>query len=256
MIIRVTFELAVLLIGVGAWLIFTNRAKQGKIPKIRKIAGLEGLSELVGRAAEMGKTVHIATGSQMLETSEAPIVTAGYAMLGYIAKLCGKYGVKLRYTCTFGYNIAIGQDLIKAGYTAAGAPGLYRDDMVYYAGDHQQAYSAAIMGYIMRERPAANMMFGGIKYETINSLGAGAVAGCMQAAGTPRWMYQPFLVAACDYSMIGDELFAAVALTTENPMEIGSIRGQDVIKVMALVLTAGTAVLALAGWNYIKVFGI
>jgi len=235
-------EVVVLLASLAAMLFSILAAKRGKVPRIRKIACLEALPELVGRAAEMGTAVHFATGMVGLETAEAPIVTAGYAILGHVAELCGKYKVPIRYTAVFGYNIPIGRDLIKTGYTSGGHPELYRDDMVVYAGDHQQPYSAAIMGYIMREKPAANMMFGGIKYETMNTLGAGAIAGCMQAAGTPRLYYQPFLVAACDYAMIGDELFAAAALVRRKPEELGGILGQDIIKMIAL----GLIVLAIA----------
>lgn len=241
------FEFSIFLISVLSIIISIHLAKKGKVPKIRKIICLEALEELVGRAAEMGKPVHIATGMSKLESAEAPIVAAGLAMLGHVAYLCGKYKVPMRYTCVYGYNIPIAQDLIKSGYTRGGHPELYSDDLIFYAGDHQQSYSAAMMGYIMRERPAANMMFGGIKYETLNVLGAGAVAGAMQAAGTPRLYYQPFLVASCDYSMIGDELFAAAAVVSGIPDELGAIRGQDIIKFIATILVIISVILASSG---------
>jgi hypothetical protein len=241
------FEFLVFLSAMASTIISMWLARHGKIPKIRRIVCLEALPELVGRAAEMGTAVHIATGMSTLESSEAPIVVAGYAMLGYVAELCGKYKVPIRYTCVYGYNIPIAQDLIKAGYLKAGEPEMYSNDMIFYAGDHQQPYSAAMMGYLLREKPAANMMFGGIKYETLNTLGAGAIAGCMQAAGTPRLYYQPFLVAACDYSMIGDELFAAAAVVRGIPEEIGVIRGQDILKAIALGLIITSAILVTIG---------
>jgi len=233
-------ELILFIASFGVLILSIRRAKRGKVPRMRKIACLEALPELVGRAAEMGTPVHIATGFRGLETAEAPIVVAGFAMLGHVAELCGKYKVPMRYTCVYGYNIPIAQDLMKGGYMRAGHPDLYSDDMIFYAGDNQSAYSLAMMGYLMREKPAANMMFGGIMYETLPCLGAGAVAGCMQAAGTPRLYYQPFLVAACDYAMIGDELFTAAAIVKGSPEELGVILGQDIMKaiIMALAILA------------------
>jgi hypothetical protein len=204
--------------------------------KIRRIPALEGIDEAVGRAAEMGTPVHIATGFSELQSSEAPIVSAGYAMLGYVAECCARRHVPIRYTCVYGYNIPIAQDLIKTGYIKGGAPEMYSDDMVYYTGESQMAFAGAMMGYIMREKPAANMMFGGIQYETLNSIGAGAVAGCLQIVGTSRMYYQPFAVACCDYSMIGDEIFAVVATVKGDPKEIGGIRGLDIIKGITMAL--------------------
>lgn len=241
------FEFVVFLVSVATILISMWLARQGRVPKIRSIVCLDALPELVGRAVEMGTTVHIATGMSTLESSEAPIVAAGLAMLGHVAELCGKYKVPIHYTCVFGYNIPIAQDLIKTGYMKGGVPEMYSDDMIFYAGDHQQPYSAAMMGYLFREKPAANMMFGGIKYEALNTIGAAAVVGCMQAAGTPRLYYQPFLVAACDYCMIGDELFAAAAAVGGVPEEIAVIGAQDVIKAIALFLIILSIVLTTMG---------
>jgi hypothetical protein len=243
------FQFVVFIASVAALGLSLLAAKRGKVPKIRKIACLEALPELVGRAAEMGSSVHFATGSSGLETADAPIVAAGYAMLEYVAQLCGKYKVPIRYTCVYGYTSPIAQDLIKSGYLRGGHPEMYSDDMIFYAGDHQQAYAAAMMGYILREKPAANMMFGGIRYETLNCLGAGAIAGCMQVAGTPRLYYQPFLVASCDYSMIGDEMFPAAALVKGSKEELGFILGQDLIKAVALSLVVLAVVLASVGTN-------
>jgi len=242
-----TLQVIVIIVSFVLLIFSIRRAKAGKVPKIRKIACLEALPELVGRCAEKGAPLHFATGFRGLDTSEAAIVTAGYAMLGHAAELCGKYKVPIHYTCVYGYNIPIAQDLIKSGYLKAGHPELYREDMVTYVGESQIPYMAALMGYIMREKPAANMLFGGIMWETLNTLGAAAIAGCMQAAGTPRMFYQPFLVASCDYSMIGDELFAAAAMVRGTPDELGGIEGTDFLKMAFLVLAIIAVALLTAG---------
>jgi hypothetical protein len=45
----------------------------------------------------------------------------------------------------------------------------------------------------------------------------------------------PFFVAACDYTLIGEELFAASAYLSKNPSLLGSLRGQDIGKALAMV---------------------
>jgi len=238
------FELLIFVASAAAFGIAIWRAKHGIVPKIRELPALAALEDLVGRAAEMGKPVHFGTGYRGLDTPEAPIVVAGLAILGHVAELCGKYKVPIHYTAIWSYNIPIGRDLIKRGYTLGGHPEMYSDDMVAYTGEHQMSYAAALMGYTLRERPAANMFFGGIAYETFNMLGAGAIAGSVQAAGTSRIYYQPFLVAACDYALIGDELYAAAAAVKKVPEETGTIRATDIIKAIALLLIILSLVLS------------
>jgi hypothetical protein len=66
--------------------------------------------------------------------------------------------------------------------------------------------------------------------ETGNSIGA------IQVAGTAMPAQLPFFVAACDYTLIGEEFFAASAYLSGSPEELGSLKGQDVGKVMVAVL--------------------
>ena len=142
----VIFQFAVFSFSIIAILVAINRAKQGNVPTIRPITCLDALDELIGRSAEMGTPVHFITGAGSMTGSEAPIVAAGFAILGYVAELCGKYQVPLRYTCMYGYTVPIAQDLIQGGYTKGGHPELYNDDMVYYVGETQNAIEADSRG--------------------------------------------------------------------------------------------------------------
>lgn len=243
----VQFQLLVVGVSLIAITITIYRAKQGIIPKIRTIVCLEVMDELIGRAAEMGKSVHFVTGSAPMTGAEAPVVASGLAMLGYVAELCGKYRVPLRYTMIYSITLPVAQDLIKTGYTKGGHPELYNDDMIYYAGESQPALMSEIMRYIYEEKPAVSLLFGPCKYEALNTLGAAAIAGCIQAAGTSRLYYNAFLAACCDYCMIGDEIYAAVAIIKDTPEEKAIIQGQDIIKGLVMLLILCSIILNTSG---------
>jgi hypothetical protein len=71
--------------------------------------------------------------------------------------------------------------------------------------------------------------------------------GAIQVAGTAMPAQLPFFVAACDYTLIGEEFFAASAYLSHDPDQLGSLKGQDVGKVVAaafLVIGCGLATLA------------
>ena len=63
--------------------------------------------------------------------------------------------------------------------------------------------------------------------ETGNSIGA------IQVAGTANPAQLPFFVAACDYTLIGEEFFAASAILSGDPDQLGSLKGQDIGKLVA-----------------------
>ena len=60
----------------------------------------------------------------------------------------------------------------------------------------------------------------------------------IQIAGTAEASQIPFFITACDYTLIGEELFAAGAYLSREPMLLGSLKGQDWGKflVMASIL--------------------
>jgi len=142
----------------------------------------------------------------------------------------------MRYTATRSYMIPIAEDIIKTGYLSCGRPELFTPDTVVYVGESQPAFQASVVSYLMDEKPATNFMFGGITAEAIQTLGAGAVAGSMQFAGTARMFYFPFILCLCDYSLIGEELFAAAAAVSGESAQLGVIKGQDVSKFVVLAL--------------------
>ena len=60
--------------------------------------------------------------------------------------------------------------------------------------------------------------------------------GAIQIAGTARPAQLPFFIAACDFTLIGEELFAASAYLSGEPRQLGSLKGQDVGKGIAMVV--------------------
>jgi hypothetical protein len=211
---------------------------------------MEALDEVVGRAAEMGSSVHYSTGVGSLHDQYAPMTTAGLSILGEVAALCGKYAVPLRYTCVRSYIIPIAEDLIKAGYVSGGNPEMFDVNMVVYTGEEQRAFMSSVMGHLMRDRPATNMIFGATFWETIIQLGTGAVAGCVNLGGTPRLYYLPIVICCCDYFLIGEELYTAAAVVDKSPPQLGSVFGQDLIKLGAMILILLSVILISAGTDW------
>ena len=87
--------------------------------------------------------------------------------------------------------------------------------------------------------------------ETGNSIGA------IQIAGTAMPSQLPFFVAACDYTLIGEELFAASAYLSREPKLLGSLKGQDIAKAVILIaLIIGIILETLNIWQFSQLFSV
>jgi hypothetical protein len=93
---------------------------------------------------------------------------------------------------------------------------------------------------MVREEPAACIYMGGFYAESLILAETGNHIGAIQVAGTAMPSQLPFFVASCDYTLIGEEFFAASAYLSGDPLQIGSLKGQDYGKFLSvLVLLLG-----------------
>ena len=76
----------------------------------------------------------------------------------------------------------------------------------------------------------------------------GHASGAIQVAGTAKIPQLPFFVAACDFTIIGEEFFAASAYLSRDPKVLASIKASDYFKVTAIaVLIFGILVVTTLG---------
>lgn len=231
--------------------VFSSRARTGKrVPSIRKIPGLGSINEAIGRATEMGKAVHYSMG--MGGVTEADTI-ASFPILEYVARLCATYDARLVQTNRNYLVYGICDEIIKQTYLAAGKPESYNPNDVRWYSDSQFGYTAAVLGYMNRERPATNLMFGSFAAETLLLAEAGAVLGSMQIAGTTNILQIPFFVATCDYTLLGEELYAASAYISKDPILVGTVVAQDIVKMtVAAVAVAGTILATFKADKWLK----
>jgi hypothetical protein len=136
--------------------------------------------------------------------------------------------------------MAAARETVEAAYLAAGRPDSYQPDRIHYLTDEQFAFVAGVTGYMVREEPAACIYMGGFYAESLILAETGNHIGAIQVAGTAMPSQLPFFVAACDYTLIGEEFFAASAYLSGDPLQIGSLKGQDYGKfISVLILVIG-----------------
>lgn len=216
----------------GSVIYFIYHAKRGKKLFIRKIAGLEAIDDAVGRATEMGRPVLFIPGIRDMDDVQT---IAGITILGRVARTIAEYDIRINMPVSRSIVMTTARETIKAAYAAEGRVDAYSDEFVYYLTDEQFGYVAAVDGIMVRDRPATCFYMGSFFAESLIFAETGNSIGAIQIAGTAMPAQLPFFVAACDYTLIGEELFAASAYLSGEPKQLGSLKGQDVGKLIAMI---------------------
>ncbi len=236
--------LAFLVVFFAFIIYFIQRAKKGKSLFIRRIAGLDAIEEAVGRATEMGRPVLYISGIEDVDNIQT---VASMIILGNVAKMVAQYDTPLFVPICRPFVVPVAEERVKEGYASAGRPDAYNRDNVRYISDEQFAYAAGVNGIMLRDRPAANLMFGSFYAESLMLAETGFLTGAIQVAGTANIHQLPFFIVACDYTVIGEELFATSAYLSREPKLLGSLKGSDLAKAIIMGLLALGAILETVG---------
>ncbi len=243
--------LIILLLFCSAIAYYVLSAKSGKELYIRRINGLDAMDEAVGRATEMGKPVLFVPGIMDLDDMQT---IAGLTILGKLAEKTAEYHCKMIVPVSKSMVLTAAREIVKTAYMKAGHPDEYNPDNVFYLTDDQFGYVAGVDGIIMREKPAANFLLGCFYAESLIIAETGFASGAIQTAGTAQPSQLPFFVASCDYTLIGEELFAASAYLSKDPQQLGSLKGQDFGKMVIIILIIAGVILEISGFTFLKDF--
>ena len=225
-------------------LVSISMAKSGKNIFIRRIAGLNAIDEAIGRATELGKKVLYIPGIQSMDEIQT---IASIAILGHVARATARYGADLDVPNKDPLTFVSAREIVRSAYLAQGRPDLYREEMVSFVTYDQFAYTAAVSAKMTREKPAAIFLIGYFFAESLILAETGQSTGAIQIAGQADPTQLPFFVATCDYTLIGEELYAASAYLSREPILLGSMRAQDIAKAIVILLGIAGIILTSLG---------
>jgi hypothetical protein len=226
-------------------IMFVSQARKGKKLYVRPLAGIEAVDDAIGRATEMGKPILYVLG---LGAASDIATIASFTILTRVAKRVAEYQTQLIVPTYDPIVMTIAQEVVKSAYMDAGRADDFNQDIVYFVTQSQFAYVAAVNGTMLRELPATNVYMGKFYAESLILAETGALAGSIQIAGTDEIAQIPFFVVACDYTLIGEELYAASAYLGGEPILLGSLKAQDYAKAL-FVICAIVGFVTLIGYS-------
>ena len=229
---------------------FTALARRGEEIYIRRIPGIDAIEEGIGRATEMGKPVLYVPGIDELQDIQT---IASMLILGQVGKMVAEYQSDIIVSCCIPIVREVADEVVRAGFYQAGHPDAYRPQNTRFISSEQFAFCAGTNGIIYREKPATNIYLGRFFAESLILAETGFVNKSIQIAGTAEATQLPFFIAACDYTLIGEELFAVSAYLSKDPRLISSLKASDWTKVLCVVaIVLGTLENTLTGGGFIQ----
>ena len=237
-------ELLGLLLVAAVTLYFIDKAQSGQDMFIRKIPALDAFEEAIGRSAEMGRPVMFIPGNDDVYKSSS--IAAINIFEG-----AANYAVVMQSHIMSPNQEAIVNQVLSNSlrniFLYAGRPDLYDEYDVHFETTDQLAFASAIAGTMHRERPAAIFIQGDFGAESLIFAENGNAVGAIQIAGTDNEKQLPYFVVACDYTLLGEELYAAGAYIKKDPIQICTLKAQDVLKLAVFVCLIIGSLLALSG---------
>jgi hypothetical protein len=227
----------------GPVVLLIRRASAGGAIFIRRIPGVDAVNEAIGRAAELGRPISFTTGL----TSVSPVLYACLGVLSHVAYRAARFRSRLLVPQYNPEAMAIVENGVRDAYREARRVSAFDPQSIIFLSESQFAFASGYMGLMHREKVGSAFLFGYFAAESLILAEAGQQVGAMQVAASVSPEQVPFFICTADYTLIGEELYASSAYLSREPVQLGSLAGQDVAKLLFVILIVIGVLLAT--WN-------
>lgn len=190
------------------------------------------MDEAIGRSVEMGRPISFTTGL----TGVSPLFYACLGVLRFVARKAARFNARLLVPCSDPEALALTDVTLQNAYRSERKLSNYDPTSIRFLSSEQLAFASGYIGLMHREKPGSAFLLGSFAGESLILAESGQQIGAIQVAGTTAPEQIPFFISTCDYTLIGEELYAAGAYLSKDPVQTGSLRAQDVGKALLLIL--------------------
>jgi hypothetical protein len=214
---------------------------------LREISAFSKLKRQIGLAVEAGKRLHISLGHGGLYGPPSGSALVGLSMLQRVARAASISDRPPVATSGEAVEAVLSQDTLRTAYQHIGAENQYEHTSGQVTGLTPFSYAAGTIPVISDQQVSTNILSGSFGGEVALIADAAERNGSMVLAGSDSLPAQAVLYAAADEPLIGEELYAGGAYLQAGPVHTASLRVQDILRwVLVIVILVG-AFLKLVG---------
>ncbi len=248
---RINVLIGTILFIILFFYIFIQVKKNKEKMFIRRIPGLDAIDDAVGRATEMGKPIIYDSGIGYQTQIET---IASMLILRSVSKKVAEFKAEIYVPTCDPIVMQISEEMVASGFLDAGYPEDHKKDNIFFLAADQFAFAAGVAGILSRKKPATAFHFGYYMAESLLISEAGFAAGAIQVAGTTQASQLPFFITACDYTLIGEELYAAAAYISRDAQIMTNLKLSDYAKItIGFIFIIGTILLTInSEWTFLQ----
>ena len=236
----------------GLIIFFLWRARRGKIPYVRRIAGIAAMEEAVGRATEMGRPVVFGMGGTDIRDINTH---ACLSIMSHVARLAARLHTKFVALVRLPDVYPFVEETVREAYKTEGVLEEFNsEEQVIFLSTDSVVYAMSVARYIQENEAGCALFIGSFDFSSLLMTEPGAQMGVIQIAADPFLPQVPFFVVTCDYTIIGEEYFAAGSYVSPDPSLRGTLLSQDLIKVtFAALIILGIICYHLNFWPFAQI---
>lgn len=226
------FLFALLIVG----FLVLGRRKSARPVLLRRIEAFDHLPATIGEAVESGRRLHLSLGSGVIGQADTAATLAGLTAATQVAAQAVVSDKPPIITSADGSAMLLAQDALKAVYRQQNAAERFDAGAARVAGLSPISFNAALAPLVSDEAVAGNVVVGAVGPEAVLVAEAGRRAGVPTLAGSDNLAAQAAFLAAAEDTLLGEDLFAAGAYLGQSSAHVASLRAQDVLRVILIVV--------------------
>jgi hypothetical protein len=217
-----------------------DRVKAGQLISLRSVPAFAALQELMDRAVESGRSLHVSLGVKGIVGKDTATTLAGLTTLEHVADRGAVGDVPPIVTVADPTLLPLAQDVLRRAYARRGRAERYDLGRVRLVAPEPTVYATGVMDVLEHEELAGNVMVGAFGDEYLLMGETAARKGLSQIAGAADPQTLPFIFTTSDETLVGEEIYAASAYLYSLPEHIGILLAQDWMRALiALIILIG-----------------
>lgn len=227
---------ALVLLAAGLMLVFLlPRFRQGR-GGLRPIIALQRLRRAIGLAVEDGTRLHVSIGKASIFSPTNASALVGLSTLERIAQLSLVSDRPPVATSGDGTLSILSQDTLRAAYRIAHVPEQYDAERGRLTGATPFSYVAGTLPILRDERVSTTILVGNLGPEAGLLADASDQQNAFTLATSDALDAQAVFYATAEETLIGEELFALPAYLQAGAIYQASLRVQDVLRWIVIIL--------------------
>jgi hypothetical protein len=214
---------------------------------LRDIPAFSRFKRQIGLAVESGKRLHVSLGHGGVSDVRGGSGLVGLSLLQRIARAASVSDRPPVATSGEATLAVLSQDTLRTEYRAIHADAQYDPDSGQLTGVTPFSFAAGVLPVIYDQQVAANLIAGHFGSEVALLTDAAERTGSLTLAGSDNPQAQAILYASAQEPLIGEELYAAGAYLQVNPAHLASVRAQDILRWIVVVVILVGSVLKFIG---------